>query len=115
MSRIDGIFTPPDLASSPATRWSQTGRLAAVATLVLGAAFQLAAFITEPKKDETIDRLEWIAANADRADLAKVFDQLAMPFLLGTVLVYVLLSRERSRRLAYAGGILMATGMVGSR
>jgi hypothetical protein len=29
------------------------------------------------------------------------------------VLVYVLLSRERSRRLAYAGGILLGCGMVG--
>jgi hypothetical protein len=32
---------------------------------------------------------------------------------LGTVLVYVLLSRQRSPRIAYAGGILFGCGMVG--
>jgi hypothetical protein len=36
-----------------------------------------------------------------------------MPFLFGTVLVYVLLSRERSPRIAYAGGILLGCGFVG--
>jgi hypothetical protein len=71
------------------------------------------AFIAEPRHDETVDRFEWVAANADRADLAKLFDLLAMPFLFGVVLVYVLLSRGRSPRLAYAGGILLGCGMVG--
>jgi len=36
-----------------------------------------------------------------------------MPFLFGTVVVYVLLSRGRSRRLAYVAGILPAFGMIG--
>jgi hypothetical protein len=107
------IYRAPELSSSPATRFTPVGRLAAAATLVLGAAFQLAAFVTEPKHDETIDRFQWIADNPDRADLAKLFDVLAMPFLFGTVIVYVLLSRERSRRLAYAAGILLGCGMVG--
>jgi hypothetical protein len=103
----------PRPAASPATRWSQVGRLAAAATLVLGAGFQLASFLTESPRDETIDQLRWIADNPDRADLVKLFDVLAMPFLLGTALVYVLLARERSPRLAYAGGILLGTGLVG--
>jgi hypothetical protein len=107
------MLKAPDLGASPARRWTSAGSVAAAGTLVLGAAFQLAAFITEPKHDETIDRLRWIADNPDRADLAKTFDLLAMPFLLGTALVYVLLTRERSRRLAYAGGILLGCGMVG--
>ena len=89
------------------------GRWAAAATLVVAAGFQLAAFIAEPRNDETIDRFEWVAANPDRADLAKLFDLLAMPFLFGVVLVYVLLTRGRSPRLAYVGGILLGCGMVG--
>lgn len=80
---------------------------------MLGASFQLAAFVTEVQHDETIDRLQWIAAHPDRANLAKTFDTLAMPFLFGVVIVYVLLSRVRSPRLAYAGGILLGCGMVG--
>ena len=73
----------------------------------MGAGFQLASFLTEPTSDDpTADRLQWIAAHTNSANLTKVFDLLAMPFLFGTVLVYVLLSRLRSPRLAYAGGIV---------
>jgi hypothetical protein len=80
---------------------------------VLGAAFQLASFLTIPNHDETADRLRWIAAHPDQAQLSKLFDVLAMPFLLGTTLVYVLLTRKRSPRLAYAGGVLLGCGMLG--
>jgi hypothetical protein len=70
-------------------------------------------FAVEPQHSHTVDRLEWIAAHPDRANVAKLFDVLAMPFPIGGVLVYVLLSRQRSPRLAYAGGILLGSGMVG--
>jgi hypothetical protein len=100
---VTSLWRAPDLASSPARRFTPAGRWAAAATLVLGAGFQVAAFATEPPHSETIDRLRWIAENENRANLAKTFDFLAMPFLLGVVIVYVLLSRERSPKLAYAG------------
>jgi hypothetical protein len=60
-----------------------------------------------------MDWYHWIADHPDLANLTKVFDLLQMPFLFGTVLVYVLLSRQRSPRLAYAGGLLYGCGMVG--
>jgi len=113
VSTLTSLLSAPDLAGSPAARWTRAGRLAAAATLLLAASFQLAAFLTEEQHDETIDRFRWIAANPDQADLAKLFDILAMPFLFGVVIVYVLLSRQRSPRLAYAGGILLGCGMVG--
>jgi hypothetical protein len=102
-----------DVAASPAARFTPTARLTAAGTLVLGAAFQLAAFVTVPNEDDTLDRLTWVADHAARAELSKTFDILAMPFLVGTAVVYVLLSRERSPRLAWAGGILLGAGMVG--
>jgi hypothetical protein len=102
-----------DSAESPAAGFTRGGRLAAIATLVLGASFQVAAFATIPDFDETDERLRWIGEHTTRADISKVFDVLAMPFLLGGVLVYVLLSRRRSPRLAYAGGALLGLGMVG--
>ncbi len=113
MSAIASVLEAPEPAASPAARFTPLGRVAAAATLVLAASFQLAAFLTEEQRDKTIDRLQWIAAHPDRANLAKTFDLLAMPFLFGVVLVYVLLSRERSPRLAYTGGILLGCGMVG--
>jgi hypothetical protein len=113
VSAIAAMLRAPEPAASPAARWTAAGRGAAAVTLVLGAGFQLASFLTETPKDETVDRLRWVAEHPDRADLVKLFDFLAMPFLFGTALVYVLLARERSPRLAYAGGILLASGMVG--
>lgn len=107
------ILRAPDLAGSAAVRWTRLGRWAAAATLVLAASCQLAAFVTEVQHSKTIERLEWIADNPVRANVAKTFDLLAMPFLFGVVIVYVLLSRERSRRLAYAAGVVLACGMVG--
>jgi hypothetical protein len=43
----------------------------------------------------------------------KVFELLALPFLFVSALVYVLLSRQRSPHLVYAGGILLGCGLVG--
>lgn len=113
MGTIASLLEVPEPAASPAARFSPVGRLAAAATLVLGAGFQLISFITEPANDETIDRLRWIADHPDRANLAKLCDVLAMPFLIGTALVYVLLGREHSQRLTYAAGTLLGFGLVG--
>jgi hypothetical protein len=113
MSTIASVLDTPEPAESPAARFTPTGRVAAATTLVLGAGFQLASFALEPANDETFDRLLWIAENPDRANLAKLCDVLAMPFLIGTALVYILLARERSPRLTYAAGVLLVTGLVG--
>ena len=115
MGWVASLLEVPEPAASPAARFSPGGRLAAAATLVLGAGFQLLAFIVEPANDETIDRLRWVADHPDRANLAKLCDVLAMPFLIGTALVYVLLSRERSPRLAYAAGTLSASAWSACR
>jgi hypothetical protein len=113
MTTLLSTLAAPGVAASPAARYTSLGRLAAAGTLVLGAAFQLAAFLTMPTHDETLERLTWVADHATRAELSKAFDILAMPFLIGTAVVYVLLARERSPRLAWAGGLLLALGMVG--
>src|SRR5829696_6042431 len=114
MSLVSSMLKVPNLAASPAANWTSAGRIAAATTLVLGAAFPLASHLMPPARvDRTIDAFHWIADHPDLANLTKVFDLLAVPFLFGTVLVYVLLSRQRSPRLAYAGGLLYGCGMVG--
>jgi hypothetical protein len=102
-----------DVAESPAAELTDTGRALAAATLVLGAGFQVVAFFTMPEFDDTAARLDWIAANPGQAELSKVFDILAVPFLAGSAVVYYLLSRRRSPRLAFVGAALLAAGMVG--
>lgn len=114
MSTIASMLAAPAASTSPAARFTPAGRVAAASTLVLGAGFQLAAFMLEPGgSDDTLDRLRWVADEAARANLAKLCDVLAVPFLLGATIVYVLLSRERSPRLAYVGGTLLGLGLVG--
>src|SRR5215211_2155063 len=114
MSLASSMLKVPNLAASPAANWTSAGRIAAATTLVLGAAFPLAAHLMVPVTVRSvIDWLHWTADHPDLANLSKVFELLQMPFLFGTVLVYVLLSRERSPRIAYAGGILFGCGMVG--
>src|SRR5919112_444632 len=113
MSLVSSMLKVPNLAASPAANWSSARRIAAATTLVLGAAFPLTSHVMAPDPYSTIDWFHWIADHPDLANLTKVFDLLQMPFLFGTVLVYVLLSRQRSPRLAYAGGLLYGCGMVG--
>lgn len=69
--------------------------------------------MTIPDYSDTVDRLNWIQDNATQAEISKTFDLLAMPFLLAAVIVYVLLGRERSPKLAWTGGILLGIGLVG--
>ena len=113
MSWAISMLKVPNLAASPAANWTSAGRIAAATTLVLGAAFPLASHVIAPDPYSAMDWYHWIADHPDLANLTKVFDLLQMPFLFGTVLVYVLLSRQRSPRLAYAGGLLYGCGMVG--
>ena len=114
MSLVGSMLKVPKPEASPAAHWTSAGRIAAATTLVLGAAFPLAAHLMVPVTvRSTYDWLHWTADHPDLANLSKVFELLQMPFLFGTALVYVLLSRERSPRIAYAGGILFGCGMVG--
>jgi hypothetical protein len=115
MSLVSSMLKVPKPEASPAASWPSAGRIAAAVTLVLAAAFPLASHLIPPPIADrsTYDWLHWVADRPDLANLTKVFELLALPFLFGTVLVYVLLSRQRSPRLAYAGGILFGCGLVG--
>lgn len=113
---VSSMLNVPNPEASPAANWTSAGRIAAAVTLVLAAAFPLASHLMAQlmaPTDRTIDALHWVADHPDLANLTKVFDLLAVPFWFGTALVYVLLSRQRSPRLAYAGGILLGCGLVG--
>lgn len=96
----------------PAAGLSVPARSAAAATLILGTGLQAASWLIFAEPDSAA-RYIWIAANPGPAEVAKVFDVLAMPFLIGAVVVYVMLGRQRSPRLAWIGGVLLGAGLVG--
>lgn len=99
------------IVEHPAARLSPVARAAAVTTLLLGSGFQAASFLLFSVTDSRAGFAR-IAADPGPAQLAKLFDVLAMPFLVGGVAVYVLLGRRRSPRLAWIGGWLMAVGLI---
>lgn len=113
MSILASILRIPEPTASPAARWTLVARLAAAGTLVLAAGLQLVANSIGAQAGSTLDAIRWVADHPDLANLSIVSALLSMPFHLGTVIVYVLLSRQRSPRLAYAGGILLGIGFVG--
>jgi hypothetical protein len=89
---------------SPILGLPLAGRIAAVAALVLGSGCQAVAFLLAPTPTDSTEWLTWIANNPGRGQLSKMFDVLAMPFLIATAAVYIMLGRKRSPRLAWIAG-----------
>ena len=81
--------------------------------MVLGSGCQAIAFLLIPSIDDSTAWLTWIAENETRGQLSKLFDVLAMPFLVGSAAVYIMLGRKQSPKLAWVGGIGLGSGLVG--
>jgi hypothetical protein len=88
-------------------------RIAAAAALVLGSGCQVIAFLVSPTPADTTEWLSWIAENPGRGQFSKMFDVLAMPFLVASAAVYIALGRRRSPRLAWISGVALGAGLVG--
>jgi hypothetical protein len=95
----------------PAAGLSQGLRIAAVATLVLGAGLQAASWLVHAEPDLEVSYSRFVT-NPGAPELSLVLNLLATPFLIASVAVYVLLGRVRSPRLAWTGGALLVTGLV---
>ena len=80
---------------------------------MLGSGFQAISFLLSPTPADTTEWLTWIAENPGRGQVSKLFDVLAMPFLVATAAVDIVLGRKRSPKLAWVSGIALAAGMVG--
>jgi hypothetical protein len=98
---------------APAAELPPAGRIAAATALVLGSGCQAIAFLLSPTPADTTEWLTWIAENPGRGQLSKMFDVLAMPFLVATAAVYITLGRKRSPRLAWISGLALGAGLVG--
>jgi hypothetical protein len=98
---------------APAAELPRAGRIAAATALVLGTGCQAIAFLLSPTPADTTEWLTWIAEHPERGQLSKLFDVLAMPFLVATAAVYIALGRMRSPRLAWSSGVALGAGLVG--
>jgi hypothetical protein len=98
-------------AGHPAARLSAPVRVAAAAVLLAGSALQAAVFVVDDPRDLRT-ALNAAAADPDTSRLLYLLDTMAVPILLASVAVYVLLGRQRSPKTAWIGGWLMALGLV---
>jgi hypothetical protein len=92
-----------------------TGRLRwlAAAVLVAGPLLQFVAFLLENPLNDNAARVAYWAAHSTRVGLSMASGLLAVPFLIGGIVVLVALTRGRSPRLAFAAGALLTFAMVG--
>ena len=98
---------------SPILGLPLAGRIAAAAALVFGSGCQTVAFLLAQTPADSTEWLTWIANNPGRGQLSKMFDVLAMPFLIATAAAYIMLGRKRSPRLAWIAGVALGAGLVG--
>ena len=96
--------------ASPAIRWSLTARVAAAATLLASGVLWFVADLIGLGND---DELAYDVAHPALAGIGITADILAVPFLFGSALVWLLLSRVASRRLAAVGAGLLVLGLTG--
>jgi hypothetical protein len=107
------------LGVHPARSLSMPARTAAAVTLVLSFALHAASLLIMRVTGADLAHggdieswLTWVADNPALANLSKTLDVLFVPFAVGSVVIYVLLGKARSPRLAWVGGVLYAGGLV---
>ncbi|GAA4561787.1 hypothetical protein [Planotetraspora kaengkrachanensis] len=99
----------------PQQRWSMPLRIGAAAALVLGPALQVAEELLEPASADDAERFTWISANLDAFTLTKIVGFLAVPALIGMLVVFAVLARGRAPRLSMIGaavGVLAVTAVA---
>jgi hypothetical protein len=81
---------------------------------VTGAALQVAQFLLEPGSNgASADRVAWWLAHPGQIGLSQAAGMLAVPFLLGQLVVMVTIARRHSRRIAAAAAVFVSAGMTG--
>lgn len=98
----------------PAPVFTGRVRWAAALLAVTGAALQVVEFLLEPGSNAaSADRVSWWLAHPDQIGLSKAAGMLAIPFLLGQLVVMVSMARQHSRRIAAAAAVFVTAAMTG--
>jgi len=100
--------TAPNPAA-PTLNWSRPARWAAAATLLTGSLLWVVAEMITYGRDRTAMSVEHPVA----LGISLTADLISVPFQLGTVLVWFLLSYRRAPRLAWTGAIAALFGLTG--
>jgi hypothetical protein len=106
--------TEPQIAApAPAMPFVGAARWRAACLLVTGAALQVVEFVCERPAKTTGARLDWWTAHPDRLGVSQAAGTLAIPFLIGAVLMMWRLARAQSPKLATIAASALMCAMVG--
>ena len=108
---LDPTTAPKARAVSPAARWSPAARAAGAFTLIASGVLWVLADVIG-FGHEGVAKLAWIAAHPTLAGIGETGDILAVPFLYGAALVWLLLSLRGSRKLAIIGATMLTFGLA---
>jgi hypothetical protein len=97
---------------SVAATWSPAARIAGAATMVTAGLLWLVAELIGFGTDGEAE-VQWSLDHSTLSGVGLAADMLAVPFLFGAVLVWLLLSWRRSRKLAVIGAVLLTFGLTG--
>jgi hypothetical protein len=97
---------------SPARKWTTTARVGAAVSFTAAGLLWVIGDVIGFGLDGPA-QLRWIAANPTLSGIGLTADMLAVPFLTGAVLAWLLLARARSPRLAIVGSIMLVFGLTG--
>jgi hypothetical protein len=107
------VVEPARHAAAARQIFTGRSRWAAAVVLVTGALLQVIEFLLVTSTDDNAERIAFWAEHPARVGLSMASGVLAVPFLLGAVVVLVVLTRPFSPRLALAAGAFMTFAMAG--
>jgi hypothetical protein len=102
----------PARSDSVAATWSPAARIAGAATMVTAGLLWLVAELIGYGTDGEAE-VQWSIDHPTLSGVGLAADMVAVPFLFGAVLVWLLLSWRRSCKLAVTGGVLLTFGLTG--
>jgi hypothetical protein len=107
------VVTPKTRPEQGGSVFTATGRWVAAGVVVAGGLLQALEFLFESPNDDNAARLAYWSEHASRIGLSQACGLVAVAFLVGSIVVWVALTRGRSPRLAWTAGALLTAGMVG--
>lgn len=105
-------FVPSVQPAAPQPSSRTAGRMLLVLVLVVGPLLQVVQMTLEPRHGGVDERVAYWVEHETRIGLAMAAGIVAVPFLIGGVLVLVRMTKQRSPRLSITAGCLMVMALV---
>lgn len=110
---MSSVIVEPKATPDPKPVFFGRARWAAAVVLIAGSLLQFGQFILEAPKDEPAERIDYWMEHSARVEWSMSLGLVAIALLIGTFAALIALTKDRSPRLAWTGGVLLIVAMVG--